>query len=167
MSFLSRFKKPSSDDAVSVPVTICAPAAGNVVPMAEIPDPAFSSGALGYAVGIEPAEGTIYAPIDGQVTLLASSRHAIGIRSVNGAEVLIHIGVDTVEMKGDGFSSSVLEGSTVEKGQPIMTVDLEKVKAAGYSDVIITAVTNSDDFAKLEPLASGTVKAADPLLKVQ
>lgn len=169
MGFFDRFKRQgvSADDTIPVSVTISAAAKGNVIPMVEIPDPAFASGAMGYAVGIEPAEGKIYAPVDGQVSMLASARHAIGIRSVNGAEVLIHIGVDTVNMKGEGFSSSVLEGSTVEKGQAILSVDLEKVKAAGYSDVVIIAVTNSDDFATVELLTTGAVEPGEPLVKVQ
>lgn len=169
MGLFDRFRRQSvsAEGTVPVPVTISAAAKGNVVPMVEIPDPAFASGAMGYAVGIEPAEGKICAPVDGQVSMLAATRHAIGIRSVNGAEVLIHIGVDTVNMKGDGFSSTVLEGSTVEKGQVILTVDLEKVKAAGHSDVIITAVTNSDDFSTLELLVTGAVEPGEPLVKIQ
>lgn len=167
MGIFNRFRRSAADGSLPIPVTVSAAASGNVIPMIEIPDPAFSTGAMGYAVGIQPNEGKVCAPIDGFISVLSSTRHAIGIRSVNGAEVLIHIGVDTVNMKGDGFTAHVLEGTQVSRGQEILTVDLEKIHAAGYNDVIITAVTNSDEFSTLELLATGTVAAGDDLVKIQ
>lgn len=169
MGFFDRFRRPafSPDGTIPVPVTVYAAATGAVVQMEEIPDPAFATGALGYAVGIAPTEGIVCSPIDGIVTMLSSSRHAIGIRSVNGAEVLIHIGVDTVKMQGDGFTAKVLEGTQVSRGQEILTVDLDKVHAAGYPDVIITAITNSDEFRTVELLSTTSVKAGDDLVTVR
>ena len=122
-----------SDNFVLPRITLSASAKGTAIPMERVPDPVFSTGVLGACCGIEPEEGKIYAPVDGIISMLTDTKHAIGIEGTSGVEVLIHVGVNTVEMKGAGFENLVKEGDRVKKGQLLMTVDLEKVKAAGYA----------------------------------
>ncbi len=124
--------------------------AGKVIPYTEIPDPTFAAGTLGQGVGIQPEEGFVYAPIDGEISSVAESKHAIGISGANDMEVLIHVGVDTVEMKGDGFEDFVKEGDKVKKGQKIMKFDREKIKAAGHPDTVVLLLTNSDDYENVK-----------------
>lgn len=122
-----------------------APARGRVISYEDIPDPTFASGALGAGVGIEPEEGVVYAPCDGTISTVAETKHAIGI-SDGDLEYLIHVGVDTVKMNGDGFDVFVKEGDKVARGQKIMTFDRGKIKAAGYPDTVVFLLTNSDDY---------------------
>ena len=125
---------------------IALPTPGKVIPYTEIPDPTFASGALGEGVGVEPEEGVVYAPMDGEISSVADSKHAIGITGENDQELLIHVGVDTVEMKGDGFNTLVEEGDKVKKGQKIMEFSLQKIKEAGHPDTVVVLLTNSDDY---------------------
>ena len=120
--------------------------AGKVIPYTEIPDPTFAAGTLGQGVGILPEDEYVYAPIDGEISSVAESKHAIGISGENDMEVLIHVGVDTVEMKGDGFEDYVKEGDKVKKGQKLMKFDRSKIKAAGHPDTVVLLLTNSDDY---------------------
>ena len=120
--------------------------AGKVIPYTEIPDPTFAAGTLGQGVGIVPDDEFVFAPIDGEISSVAESKHAIGISGENDMEVLIHVGVDTVEMKGDGFEDFVKEGDKVKKGQKIMKFDREKIKKAGHPDTVVLPLTNSDDY---------------------
>ena len=124
--------------------------AGKVIPYTEIPDPTFAAGTLGQGVGIQPEDEFVYAPIDGEISSVAESKHAIGISGANDMEVLIHVGVDTVEMKGDGFEDFVKEGDKVKKGQKIMKFDREKIKAAGHPDTVVLLLTNSDDYENVK-----------------
>ena len=141
-------------------------AKGVFVPMEELPDQTFAQGVLGTCCGVTPEEGRVYAPMDGTVSQLAETCHAVGIEA-EGVELLIHVGVDTVEMKGDGFKSHVREGQAVKKGDLLLTVDLEKVKAAGHPSTIVVVVTNSEDLASVEAAASGAVRPGDPLMKLK
>ena len=125
---------------------ISLPTPGKVIPYTDIPDPTFASGALGQGVGVEPEEGVVYAPMDGEISSVADSKHAIGISGENDQELLIHVGVDTVEMKGDGFKTLVEEGDQVKKGQKIMEFDIKKIKEAGHPDTVVVLLTNSDDY---------------------
>ena len=122
------------------------PVTGRVIPYTEIADPTFATGTLGQGVGIEPEDGTVYAPYDGEVTSVADSKHAVGVTGPGGMEVLIHVGVDTVEMKGDGFEVLVRDGDRVRKGQKLMTFDRDKIKAAGHPETVAVLLTNSDDY---------------------
>ncbi len=124
--------------------------AGKVIPYTDIPDPTFAAGTLGQGVGIQPEDEYVYAPIDGEISSVAESKHAIGISGENDMEVLIHVGVDTVEMKGDGFEDFVKEGDKVKKGQKIMKFDREKIKKAGHSDTVVLLLTNSDDYTDVK-----------------
>ena len=122
------------------------PTPGAVIPYTEIPDPTFAAGTLGQGVGVQPSVGVVYAPYDGEISSVAESKHAIGITGANDQELLIHVGVDTVEMNGDGFNTLVSEGDQVKKGQKLMEVDIEKIKAAGHPDTVVVLLTNSDDY---------------------
>ena len=124
--------------------------AGKVIPYTEIPDPTFAAGTLGQGVGIVPEDEYVYSPIDGEISSVAESKHAIGISGENDMEVLIHVGVDTVEMKGDGFVDYVKEGDKVKKGQKLMKFDRAKIKAANHPDTVVLLLTNSDDYTDVK-----------------
>lgn len=147
------------------PMVLGAVAKGSAMLMADIPDPAFSQGFVGFCCGIEPEDGKVFAPVDGKVSQVADTLHAVGIEA-DGMELLIHCGVDTVDMKGQGFTVAVKEGQQVKKGDTLLTMDLETIKAAGHPTTIITAVTNSDDFAGVEQVKTGDVQVGDDVLKV-
>lgn len=164
--FLKKKEEPAAAPVATGPVVLTADAKGTIVPMSEIPDEVFAQGILGQCCGIDPAEGKVYAPIDGKITQAPDSLHALGIEGVGGVDVLIHVGVDTVEMKGDGFESQVKLGDTIKKGQLLLKMDLEKIKAAGHPAVVITVVTNTDDFASVDLVASGAVEPGAEMLKV-
>ena len=120
------------------------PVPGKVIPREEIPDETFATGVLGDGVGIDPAEGVVYAPFDGEVSNIFDTNHAVSLEG-SGMELLIHVGVDTVNMKGDGFKGFVKEGDQVKAGQKLIEFDIEKIKKAGYSPVTAVLLTNSDD----------------------
>lgn len=143
-----------------------APATGNVVPMEEIQDPVFSSGALGVCIGVDPIDGKIVAPADGKIIHLADTLHAVGIQA-GPAEILIHVGIDTVDMNGEGFQSKVKEGQSVKKGQELLRIDLQKIKEAGHPATVIMIVTNTADFRAVEPAAHGSIEAGNLLMKVR
>ena len=147
---------PAVEEPVVLPAVVrCAagemlqPAKGEVIAMEDIPDETFSAGILGEGIGVKPEEGVVYAPFDGTVTSVFDTKHAITLEK-NGMEVLIHVGVDTVNMKGDGFDAFVKEGDEVKAGQKLLTFSKEKIKEAGYSDVVVMLLTNSDDMENVE-----------------
>lgn len=148
------------------PGALTAPAMGTFVAMADIPDPMFCQGIMGVCIGVEPREGRVYAPCDCVVTQLADTLHAVGVEA-DGMELLIHVGVDTVQMKGDGFAAKVKVGQKVKRGDLLLTMDLAKIAAAGHPATVILAVTNSDDFTAVEPRGSGTVGTDDAVLQVK
>ena len=165
MGFFDKLMGKTQPAPIAFPAELGAPAAGTVVAMADIPDAVFSTGVLGKCVGVDPSEGKVYAPIGGKITQLANTLHAVGLEA-GGMEILIHVGVDTVEMKGDGFKGLVKEGQTVKKGDLLMTFDLGKIAAAGHPTTIIMAVTNTDDFDSVDTVASGTIQAGNSILRV-
>lgn len=150
---------------VEFPAALGAVTSGTFVPMAQIPDAVFSTGMLGICCGVEPEEGRVVAPIGGKVTQVADTLHAVGLEA-GGMELLIHVGVDTVDMEGRGFSAKVKVGQSVEKGQELLTMDLEQIRAAGHPTTTILAVTNSDDFSTVDEIASGRVNSGDAVLRV-
>ena len=164
--FLKKSAEPAAPAAPAFPVTLAADAKGTVVAMENIPDEVFAQGILGKCCGIDPTEGKIYAPADGEITQAPDSGHALGIMTTAGVEVLIHVGVDTVEMKGDGFSPKVKEGDKVKKGDLLLEMDLDKIAAAAHPAVVITVVTNTDDFKDVEVVASGAVEPGADLIKI-
>ena len=165
MGLFDRFKGKEAPAPITFPLELSAPAKGTAVAMEQIPDAVFSSGVMGVCCGVDPSEGKVYTPVDGTISQLADTLHAVGI-SAGGMELLIHVGVDTVDMKGDGFKGAVKLGQTVKKGDLLLTMDLGKIAAAGHPAVVIMAVTNTDDFAAVEPLASGEVQPGSVVLKV-
>lgn len=123
----------SADHAEQIEENLFAPMSGEIIPISESADEAFSSKVLGDGIAVNPSDGTIYAPCDGTVSLLFPTKHAIGITTSNGTDLLIHAGIDTVKMEGDGFEAFVQQGSVVHKGDKLLKMDLDKVRAAGYN----------------------------------
>ncbi len=159
-------KKVEKPEAIAVTTekgAVYAPAAGKVEPMSSLPDPVFSSGAMGPCLGVWPADGNVYAPVSGTVT--AAMPHAFGFLGDDGVEVLIHVGVDTVEMKGDGFTVHVKKDEHVTAGTPLLTFDKKKVANAGHPDVVMTIVTNADDLASVEAVGAGEVAVGAKLFQ--
>ena len=165
MGLFQLFKGKDAGKSADTKIVLGAPAKGEFVPMAQVPDEVFSQGIMGVCCGVAPSEGSVYAPVDGTVSQLTDTLHAVGLEAA-GMELLIHVGVDTVEMGGDGFSNAVQVGQQVKKGDLLLTMDLEKIRAAGHADTVIMAVTNSDSFRTVEPAASGAVEAGEPVLQV-
>jgi len=150
---------------IQFPVTLNAVAKGNYVPMNKIADEMFAQGMMGICCGVEPSEGKVYAPVDGKISQLTDTRHAIGLEA-GGMEILIHVGIDTVEMNGDGFTNTVKLGQFVKKGDLMLTMNIDKIRAASHAATVIMAVTNSDDFASVEEIGSGSVQPGDGVLLV-
>ena len=143
---------------------IGAPVAGRVIPLSEVPDQVFSSGAMGSGLAVIPSEGKVYAPVSG--TLMVAMPHAYGIRQDNGLEVLVHIGLDTVQLNGTHFTPHVTKDQHVEAGQLLSDFDIAAIKAAGFNPMTIMVVTNSTNYSAVVPMADGQVVAADLVLDV-
>lgn len=148
-------------------MTIMAPIDGTVIPLEQIPDETFATAILGPGCGIEPTGDTVYAPFDGTITQVASTLHAIGITSDDGIELLIHVGMDTIALRGSSFTPLVREGQAVKAGTPLLNVDLDAIRAAGLSTESAVIVTNADDLPKLHIIAGGIVSTGTPLFKFE
>lgn len=144
-----------------------APAKGKAVALKEVNDPTFAEEMLGKGVAVIPSEGKIYAPADGEVTMVFDTLHAVSITTDFGAEVLIHVGLDTVKLKGEGFTGHVEAGTKVKKGDLLLEVDLEKVKAAGYDVITPMLVCNTDEFASVEGAAGKDVNPGDDAVIIE
>ena len=140
---------------------------GTVVPLADVKDEAFASGALGDGIAIEPTDGELVAPADGEISSTFETHHAVGMTTADGAELLMHIGIDTVKLGGKHFTYLVNEGDKVKKGQPLIRFELEAIKAEGYPVTTTLIVCNTDDYAAVAAKASGTVKQGDALLELK
>ena len=163
---LFNFMKKSEPAPVVYPAILSAPVDGDFVPMAALKDEAFAGGSLGICFGVKPSDGNICAPIDGVVSEVTDTAHAVVIKA-GEIEVLIHAGIHTVNMKGDGFKGFVKLGQVVRRGEKLLQMDLWQVKNSGHDDTVIMAISNSKDFAKIDTLISeGKVKAGDDVLKV-
>lgn len=145
--------------------TVYAPVQGTAIPSEEIPDETFATGVLGRGVGIRPEVGLVVAPFDGTISSTTDTKHAVGIDSADGIELLIHVGVDTVAMQGDGFACFVTEGQKVKAGDKLIAFDKAKIAAAGHSDVVAVLVTNADDYANLTA-KTGPCKVLDSVITV-
>lgn len=145
---------------------IAAPVDGQVKDLGDVNDQVFSTKLMGDGAAIVPSDGTVYSPVDGQVTVAYETKHAYGLKSKDGAEVLIHIGIDTVNLKGEGFESFVKQGQTVKAGDKLGTVDLAKVKAAGYDTTVMVVVTNTNNYASVNRLNVTDVKHGDNVVAV-
>ena len=140
---------------------------GTVVPLADVKDEAFASGALGDGIAIEPIDGELVAPADGEISSTFETHHAVGMTTADGAELLMHIGIDTVKLGGKHFTYLVNEGDKVKKGQPLIRFELEAIKAEGYPVTTPLIVCNTDDYAAVAAKASGAVKQGDALLELK
>ncbi|HEM5281820.1 TPA: PTS glucose transporter subunit IIA [Streptococcus suis] len=146
--------------------TLVSPLSGDVVALENVNDPVFSSGAMGKGLAVKPSEGVVYAPADAEVTIAFETGHAYGLKTASGAELLIHIGIDTVSMNGNGFEKLVAAGDKVKAGTPIAKFDAAKIAEAGLDDTTMIIVTNTADFAEVSPLAEGTITHGVGFLKV-
>ena len=147
--------------------TVDAPMAGRCVPLTEVPDPTFAEGILGQGVAIRPTDGKVYAPADGEITTLFPTGHAVAMTTDSGAELLVHIGLDTVTLKGSAFTIYGKEGAKVKKGDLLIEADLAAIEAAGLNTITPVVVCNADDFPKLSPLSGKDVAPGDPILQLR
>jgi PTS system beta-glucosides-specific IIC component len=146
------------------PGQVGAPVAGTVIPLAEIEDPAFSAGLLGPGIGVHPTDGQVVAPLAG--TVVSAMPHAYGLRSDDGVEVLVHVGIDTVSLNGQHFEPQVEPGTQVVAGAPLVRVDLDAVAAAGLATTVVLVVTNAAALGGVEAHQPGPVVAGAPVLTV-
>ena len=162
----ARVAAPEPVEAQKGADVVCAPVSGRFVPLSDVPDPVFSSGAMGGGCGVWPDGEVAYAPVSGTVT--AKLGHAVGILSDDGLEVLVHIGVDTVEMAEGTFTAHVAQGERVEAGQPVISFDRAAIAREGHPDVVVTVVSNSDEFSSVDsvPDSGDDVRAGEALLSV-
>ncbi|WP_019780413.1 glucose PTS transporter subunit IIA, partial [Streptococcus sobrinus] len=147
--------------------TIYSPVDGQIVELEKVNDPVFSSGAMGKGIAVKPSGNTVVSPVDGLVQIAFETGHAYGLKSKDGVEVLIHIGIDTVSLDGKGFKQKVAANQEVKKGDVLGTFDSAVIKDAGLDDTIMVIVTNTADYAEVSPVASGAVKAGDNLIDVK
>ena len=147
--------------------TIQTPIVGDVVALSNVNDPVFSSGAMGQGIAVKPSQDVVYAPADAEVTIVFPTGHAYGLRTANGAEILIHVGIDTVSMNGEGFNQRVNQGDKVKAGDVLGTFDSAKIAAAGLDNTTMVIVTNTADFASVNPVASGSVAKGDAIIEVK
>lgn len=147
--------------------TLVTPIVGDVVALADVNDPVFSSGAMGQGIAVKPSQGVVYAPADAEVSIAFPTGHAFGLKTTDGAEVLIHVGIDTVTMNGDGFEAKVTQGDKVKAGDVLGTFDSNKIAAAGLDDTTMVIVTNTADYASVAPVATGSVAKGDAVIEVK
>ena len=157
-------KKPRPPQPQAKPETIGAPATGTAVSLTDVSDPVFASLAMGKGIAVEPTDGKIVSPVDGTVTVVAETGHALGLLSDSGAEILIHIGIDTVELKGAPFTPLAKVGDHVRRGDVLMEADLGVIEAAGKKATTMLVITNTDAYASVDQLATGAVKAGDAVV---
>ena len=147
--------------------TVVSPIVGQTVALSDVNDPVFSSGAMGQGLAIKPSEGVVYAPADAEVTIAFGTGHAYGLKTANGAEILIHVGIDTVTMNGEGFEQKVSQGDKVKAGDILGTFEIEKIAAAGLDDTTMVIVTNTADYASVTPVAEKTVAKGDAVIELK
>lgn len=144
---------------------VLSPVKGKAVPMSEVADPTFAQEILGKGVAVIPEDGHFVAPADGTVTLVFDTKHAICITTADGAELILHVGLDTVKLNGEHYTAKVQTGDTVKAGDPILDVDLAAVKAAGYDVITPIVVTNTPEFPGMKAV-TGAVNAGDVILEL-
>ncbi|MCP9083010.1 sucrose-specific PTS transporter subunit IIBC [Streptococcus sp. CF10-1] len=147
--------------------TIQTPIVGDVVALENVNDPVFSSGAMGQGIAVKPSQGVVYAPADAEVSIAFPTGHAFGLKTAKGAEILVHVGIDTVSMNGEGFEAKVAQGDKVKAGDVLGTFDSNKIAAAGLDDTTMVIVTNTADYASVTPVASGSVVKGDAVIEVK
>ena len=137
--------------------TLRSPIVGEVVALSEVNDPVFSSGVMGQGLAVKPSKGVVYAPADAEIAIAFPTGHAYGLKTDNGAEILIHVGIDTVSLNGEGFEAKVSQGDRVRAGDIIGTFDSEVIAANGLDDTTMVIITNTMDYAEVTPIATGSV----------
>ena len=147
--------------------TLVSPENGKIMPLSEVKDDVFSSGAMGKGVAIEPTDGVLHAPADGKIIMTFETGHAIGMKTKTGAEILMHIGMDTVNLQGKGFDTLVKKDQEVKDGEPLVKFDIDLIKKAGYPVTTPMVVTNSKDFDAIKQIAQGDVKVGQAILELK
>ena len=145
---------------------IYAPIAGKAVAITEVPDPTFAEGMLGNGIAIEPADGKVYAPCDATVDMMFDTGHAVSLVTESGAEILIHVGLETVGLEGKPFTVHVQNGDKVKKGQLLIEADLEAIKAAGLSTITPILICNTDDYLTFKTHVDTAVTNADLVIEL-
>ena len=162
MGFFGSLFGKKGKSAAAEKVIFC-PVKGTVVPLTEVEDPVFAEGMMGPGIAINPEEGRLYAPADGEITVAFPTGHALSVQTSNGMEVLIHIGLDTGKMGGDGFQLHVNVGDNVKTGDLLVTFDIAKIKEAGYKTTTMVLVSNGDELGSMTDPVSGFVNVKDRL----
>ena len=157
MGFFKKLFGKKTDD-------LYAPISGKAVPISEVPDPTFAEGMLGNGIAIEPADGKVYAPCDATVDMMFTTGHAVSLVADFGAEILIHVGLETVGLEGKPFTVPVANGAKVQKGQLLIEVDLEAVKAAGLPTITPVLICNTDDYPTFNTFVGKEVTNADVVI---
>lgn len=163
MGFLSKLFAKSEDKNNC----LYAPMAGQAVPVSEVPDPTFAEGMLGNGIAIVPSEGKVLAPCDATVDMMFTTGHAVSLIADNGAEILIHVGLETVSLEGKPFKIHVASGDKVQKGQLLMEVDLEAITAAGLNTITPMLVCNSDTYSTFKTMVNRAVTNDDAVIKLE
>ena len=164
MGFFSKLFGKSEEK--TTPNDLYAPMAGTAVPVTEVPDPTFAGGMLGNGIAVIPTDGKVCAPCDATVDMMFTTGHAVSLISESGAEILIHVGLETVSLEGKPFTVHVESGEKVKKGQLLMEADLEAIKAAGLNPITPMLVCNSADFAAFNTITGKDVTNADVVIEL-
>jgi PTS system sucrose-specific IIC component len=159
-------EEPAQESSDGQEKKVYAPVSGEAIPSSQVDDPTFASEALGKGLAIIPSEGKVYAPFDGTVEMLFDTKHAVAVTSDDGVEILIHVGVDTVNLKGEGYTAHTATGEKVKKGQLLLEFDMDRIRKAGYQTVTPVIVTNSDEYKSVQVVKTGSVQAGDEVLTV-
>ena len=159
MGFFKKLFGKNTDD-------FYAPMAGKAVPISEVPDPTFSEGMLGNGIAIEPTDGKVYAPCDATVDMMFTTGHAVSLVADCGAEILIHVGLETVSLEGKPFTVHAANGDKVKKGQLLIEVDLDAVKAAGLPTITPMLICNTDDYPTFDTIVGKDVTCNDVVIKL-
>lgn len=157
----------ASTSDLNVSTELVSPLAGELLPLSEVKDEVFSSGAMGEGVAVEPSEGVLHAPADGKVVMTFPTGHAIGMKTSDGAEILMHIGMDTVNLQGHGFETLVAKGDEVKAGDELVKFDIDAIHAKGYVVMTPIVVTNSKDYEKITVVSQGNVKVGQEILDLE
>lgn len=148
-------------------IILAAPMKGKAVDLSEVNDPTFSECMLGKGMAVIPTDGKVYAPADGEISLVFDTLHAVSMTTDDGVEILIHVGLDTVMLKGEGYTSHVTTGDKVKRGDLLLTADLDAIKAGGYDVITPLIVCNTDDYAEVEGVGSSEVEIGDDLVAIK